>query len=208
MPPTDTQPQPPLLTDWPMYAHSLDWLERLRDLLDEAGVWNADFQTALGHLGGALLLAASGRTTPPVPGCQDEPQARPMDGDDATRRAPAAPPRPSAPRIEQIEPQAQSMARSRRTQWWSIAERLEALGYPALLTKSQRIKLGQQVVQVYREQHGTSPPMAANGHGPSAQRTARYREADLPLVDEVIRAHLGAPARRTDDADTHDTHTG
>jgi hypothetical protein len=58
MPPTDAARLPPLLTDWPTYAQSLDWLERLHALLTSTGVWTIELQTALGHLGGAVLLAA------------------------------------------------------------------------------------------------------------------------------------------------------
>jgi hypothetical protein len=140
--------RPPLLTDWPTYAQSLDWLERMRALLESANVWTVALEAALGHLGGAVLLAAAGQKDRAFGSrADDRPADEPMvsghtEANGHTTRATRHP-------------------RQVRT-GWSIAERLQALGYTEPLTKAQRIKLGHQVVQAYREHRGTSP---ADGAG-------------------------------------------
>jgi hypothetical protein len=80
---------------------------------------------------------------------------------------------------------------------WSLHARLEALGYTEAVTRAQRIKLGQAVAQAYRERHGQPPPVEVSGHGDSARRMAVYEDADLPLLDAVIRDQLGAPPAAT-----------
>ena len=74
---------------------------------------------------------------------------------------------------------------------WSLSERLTALGYPEDLDRGERIRLGQAVVEAYKQEHGKAPMIADQGTGPQAKRVSLYEDADLPLVDRVIREQLG-----------------
>jgi len=71
----------------------------------------------------------------------------------------------------------------------TVSERAAVLGYPATWPRAERIRVGHCVAEAYRQQHGQPPPMRRKG----GNRAAIYTAADLPLVDGVLQAELGAP---------------
>jgi hypothetical protein len=164
--------QPPLLTDMATYQEALSWLERLRALLEGAGVWTVEFQSAFGQLGGTLLLSAAGR--------QPSRAAHHTGGDAPLKvRRNGQQPEGLSPNIGQV----------------SLNDRLQALGYASDLSRSTRIQLGHRVVQAYRAQHGgQGPQMGTQVQGARGRRVALYEPIDLPLVDHVLQEVLGPPA--------------
>ena len=162
---------PMLMGEWQLLQDALAWLERLRALLEGCGGWTAEDQRRLGELARDLLrVAVSGFEGPPVV------------------MVPHPVPAPKASRNSHRAP---ALKR------WSLNERLRELGYPEEVSRSKRIKLGQAVVDAYRQAHGKAPAMADPGRRPHATRVSLYDEADLPLVDGVIRAMLGEPSALT-----------
>jgi hypothetical protein len=78
---------------------------------------------------------------------------------------------------------------------WSLNDLLRELGYPEDIDRSTRIRLGQLVVETYKQAHGgRAPIMAAHGHGEQGRRVSIYVEKDIPMVDRVIRGMLGEPS--------------
>lgn len=171
-----TPPMPLLASDWPLLQDALGWLERLRALLEASGGWTAEDQRMLGELARDLLrVAGSGFEAPAVV---------------MTPRPVPAP----APKARRNGQQTGTIKR------WSLNKRLQELGYPEEVSRSARIKLGQAVVEAYRQAHGKAPAMADRGRGPHATRVSLYDEADLPMVDAVIQRVLGDPPVRTEEA--------
>ena len=69
--------------------------------------------------------------------------------------------------------------------YWSLNDHLHELGYPEDLNRSMRVRLGQAVVEAYKQKHGRAPQMANHEHGEQGRRVSLYEEADL--TDELRR---------------------
>jgi hypothetical protein len=169
---------PPLLTDWPTYEQSLHWMERLRALMEGAGVWTVEFQAALGSLAGAILIAAAGRT-----GTVGPVEIRAPNSVNGHRPKPQR--RPGVPGI-------------------TLQTRLAALGYAPIPVKADQVRLGRLVAQAYKAKHGRMPSWRSEGQGEARRRLTVYEAAALPLVDAVLYQELGEPAKTQVSPDEED----
>jgi hypothetical protein len=154
-PPLLTAAEPPLLTDGHVYEQALTWLERARVLLDDTSAWTVEVQDAMQGMVQALVLCANGQH-PTAVVATDEPPAPPAAGPHPEAVQSPRPPRPRP--TPRAAPNGHPPAQEPRQ--WSLNERLLELGYPEEVSRSDRIKLGQAVVQAYRQTHGKAPAMA------------------------------------------------
>jgi len=171
--PRATSPLPLFETDWPLLQDALAWLERLRALLEGCGGVTDEEQLVLKKLVHELLwFAASLYDAPAVTM--------------TPRRVPDPAPAPAPPPSGNGD-------RTATIKRWSLNERLQELGYPEEVSRSARIKLGQAVVEAYKQAHGKAPMIADRGSGAQAKRVSLYEAADLPMVDRMVREMLGEP---------------
>jgi hypothetical protein len=168
--PTVAATMPLLATDWPRFQYALNWLERMRTLLEASGGMTDEDQRLIVQLARELLGVV-------VHGCDTVPLAP-----HTPRPVPTVNPKPNG-----HGPQAAP------SQQWSLNERLQELGYPDEVSRSVRIRLGQALVEAYKQQHGKAPRIADRGRGAHATRVSLYDAADLPMVDRLVREMLGEP---------------
>ena len=195
----------PTLLDWGPYEYALSWRERVRALLEDSGGWTAEDQHLINEQARALLVIA---TTPPQPTLVITPMIPAPDPDpvglsDETPLQVETPPPVERPlTVETFTPTAVVPKASRNGHKaagpvqtrWSMGERLQELGYPEDVSRSDRIKVGVAAVERYRQVHGKAPIVADRGSGVHAKRVSLYEVADLPMVDAIIREMLGDPA--------------
>jgi hypothetical protein len=171
---------PEEVPDWEAFEAGLSWLERIRALLEGSGECSTADHLTINELARALLRAAVGVCPSSGSPPEDEPVHVPP------------PTRARADRRDTLVSHNGNEAPPARQ--WFLNKRLQELGYAEDISRSMRIRLGQRVVEAYREAHHKAPAMADRGCGAHATRVSLYNADDLPLVDEIVREMLGEPS--------------
>jgi hypothetical protein len=179
------------MAEWQLWHDALAWLERLRALLEGCGGWTAEEQLVLKQLAHELLWCVAGLYDTPAVVMTP----RRVPDHDASLRLESPELDPVPPPVRRATRAAAGRRNGQRDRGectrWSLNERLRELGYPEDLSRSQRITLGQAVVEAYKQAHGKAPAMADRGRGSQATRVSLYDAADLPMVDAIIQNRLG-----------------